>query len=175
MALSGASFDAVSAVRAAAGIAGAADNPLRQLGGSHGPAVLGVAPAARVAPPVRRRAADLRPDQRRAADLVYRSAPPGTPLASGHRTAASIGDITVTSTHSFISPWLAAAAAVDPRRLLPPAVRPPADSLAFYVVLAAVGLAEIVEWPAVLVAAAAQVIVDRRLSEIDQRRNESDR
>lgn len=44
--------------------------------------------------------------------------------------------------------------------------RPPADSVLFYAVLAAVGVAEIIEWPAVLVAAGAQLLVDRRLDEM---------
>lgn len=58
--------------------------------------------------------------------------------------------------------------ALDPRRFLPVSARPPADSLAFYAVLAAVGIAELVEWPAVLLAAAAQALVDRRFIEIEQ-------
>jgi len=65
-------------------------------------------------------------------------------------------------------PWTAIMHAADPRRLLPTSARPPADSLAFYAVLVAVGVAELVEWPAVLIAAAAQALVDRRLAELAQ-------
>ena len=46
---------------------------------------------------------------------------------------------------------------------------PPADSVAFYAALAVVGIVEIVEWPAVLIAAAAQVLLDRRLGPLEDR------
>jgi len=59
--------------------------------------------------------------------------------------------------------WLSGVtAALNPSQL--PAVGrqlPPADSLAFYAALAVVGIIEIVEWPAVLIAAGAQVLLDR--------------
>lgn len=57
---------------------------------------------------------------------------------------------------------------LDPvRRLLPvPRRLPPPDSLAFYAILAAVGVAEVVEWPAVLLTAAAQALVDTRLDSL---------
>lgn len=70
---------------------------------------------------------------------------------------------------------LAAVSALDPLRLLPTRREqlPPPDSLAFYAVLAAIGIAEIVEWPAVLVAAAAQALVDRRMEAVEARLRES--
>jgi len=57
---------------------------------------------------------------------------------------------------------------LDPvRRLLPiPRQLPPPDSLAFYAILAAVGVAEVVEWPAVLLTAAAQALLDTRLDSL---------
>jgi len=59
---------------------------------------------------------------------------------------------------------------LDPSRLptLGPRL-PPADSLAFYAALAVVGVVEIVECPAVLIAAAAQVLLDRRLGPLKAR------
>jgi len=53
-------------------------------------------------------------------------------------------------------------------RLLPVPQRqlPPPDSLAFYALLAAVG---VVEWPALLLAAVAQGLVDRRAGELEAR------
>ena len=46
---------------------------------------------------------------------------------------------------------------LDPRQLLPIPRRqlPPADSLIFYAALAVIGIAELIEWPAILVAATA--------------------
>ncbi len=67
--------------------------------------------------------------------------------------------------------WLTSVtAALDPSRL-PAAGRqlPPVDSLAFYAALAVVGIIEIVEWPAVLIAAGAQVLLDRRLGPLEAR------
>ncbi len=58
---------------------------------------------------------------------------------------------------------------LDPRQLLPIPRRqlPPADSLIFYAALAVIGIAELIEWPAILVAATAQALVDRRLNTIE--------
>jgi len=75
------------------------------------------------------------------------------------------------ATPSAPTRWLSGVtAALDPNRL--PAVSrqlPPADSLAFYAALAVVGVIEIVEWPAVLIAAGAQVLLDRRLGPLEAR------
>ncbi len=75
------------------------------------------------------------------------------------------------TTSSTSTRWLSGAiAALEPRRL--PAVGrwlPPADSVAFYAALAIVGIVEIVEWPAVLIAAGAQVLLDRRLGPLEAR------
>ncbi len=70
----------------------------------------------------------------------------------------------------------AAAAVLDPSRLPAFGRRlPPADSLAFYAALVVVGVVEIVEWPAVLIAAGAQVLLDRRLGTLETQTNQSDR
>jgi len=56
-------------------------------------------------------------------------------------------------------------------RLLPVPQRqlPPPGSLAFYALLAAVGVVGVVEWPALLLAAVAQGLVDRRAGELEAR------
>ncbi len=69
----------------------------------------------------------------------------------------------------------AAAAVLDPSRLPAFGPRlPPADSLAFYAALVVVGGVEIVEWPAVLIAAGPQVLLDRRLGTLETQ-NQRDR
>lgn len=67
--------------------------------------------------------------------------------------------------------WLSGVtAALNPRQLAAVGRQlPPADSLAFYAALAVVGIIEIVEWPAVLIAAGAQVLLDRRLGPLEAR------
>lgn len=63
---------------------------------------------------------------------------------------------------------MSALAAALVRRLPDPRPRiPPRDSLAFYAVLAVVGVAEVVEWPAVLLTATAQALLDHRAAKLE--------
>ncbi len=67
------------------------------------------------------------------------------------------------------------AAAIARLLPVPPRQLPPPDSLAFYALLAAVGVVGAVEWPALLLAAVAQGLVDRRAGELKARLSEQSR